>query len=149
VDVGLYGQQLSLGIVSAKDGESSVLWSSGDNSAAFKPAIYSPYPGPKREWCLYVDIGKSIAVLVEKYPGTDAATAFLVDGLQWTRKPNGIEGHGTARVFRFGDHGGNSEAVGEELMPKTSQIDFFLRDPERAAAPPSEFMSIIERVLAR
>lgn len=148
VDVELYGQRLPLNITTKE--KDSVFWAYGNNSDAFKPAIYAPYPGPKREWCLYVNLDISIALLVERFPNSDTSTAFLVRSLIWARSNEGIKGHGIAKVLKCSLNKGMSTSAMDTKVSQESRIDFFLHKPKTANQRPSEaesFMPIIQSAL--
>lgn len=77
--------------------DNDIWWAVGDNSAVFRPAIYAPYPGRPRFWCLGVRVSPTNpkAVFVEYCPDSAQYIVLVSDDLKVERSKDAFTGVGT------------------------------------------------------
>lgn len=151
VDVELHSSQMPLKIVSATrqaDGR-VVIWGWGDNSEAFAPAIYSPYPGSARAWCLYLDRSASRAVLIEEDVAASRFVVFDMPEVSIKCSVDMICGRALAQISEYSTK--DARPVQAESRPgaTSTRVEFRLAEPSVARMRPDQvrrFLPLIARL---
>ncbi len=114
-----------------------VYWAVGDNSSAFRPALYAPYPGPRASWCvgLYLSRPNPTMVYVWHVQNEKEFLVYELQGVAIALSGDCITGHGEARVLRVNHDGEVLEGLPSPATASTDELTIVLRRGQGKCGP--------------
>jgi hypothetical protein len=106
-----------------------VCWAAGDNSSAFRPALYAPNPGPRARWCMGIFVSKTnpAAVYVWQVQDRDEYLVYEMRNIVVDTSSNLVTGHGKARVLRVNHAGEVLEGLPSPATSSEDDLTFTVR----------------------
>ena len=115
----------------AKIDGAEIYWAVGDNSDAFRPALYAPHPGPYTYWCLGIYSSKTNpkAVYVERVSGEDRYRIYELRDVKSASSDQVIKGDGNAHIRLTDRQGKILEQPPSSVFPTETRLEFTLHRP--------------------
>lgn len=107
-----------------------VCWAVGDNSYAFRPALYAPYPGFPAMWCVALSLSndKPAAVYIWHVRNTPGYLVYVLEDIVMDLSAGPvIRAEGKARVLSVNRKGEVIEGLPSPVSPRTDVVTIVLR----------------------